>query len=443
MAETTETKNTGAVEQLVSPDAFRLGPPPPLPDYARLKQAGEKAVRSEEAFKRETERAQAEALGKESKMISDRAAQQEKEIAAAEARLSKEKPYLEPTKDNFNEFATMFSVLSALSFAVGGKGRGHGMAALSSLNGALDGWNKGRKDLFERNMKEFEKQLTSYKNTSEEVYRNLKLGFELGGMRTEAGRAQIKQAQLLDGGVIAARLQAGQDKEALKQAENNVAQAEKLEVAYNRKKDETAKGIQQRFMAQRSVNALGGVASALENIGSLPAGTTTGILPNLQTKDGMINAMRNFAGRKISSREAQAMEVLFTGVSRNLAAIEASGAATGLVGLAAQMEKLIPKPGDSASTLAIKLSDMRRIAVENINPLIESGLLSKEQEASARGLVSRIERAIPYTNEDVLTALGRGRKTMVEKGSEIAGSGTDSEKARRLEELRRKQSGAQ
>ena len=54
------------------------------------------------------------------------------------------------------------------------------------------------------------------------------------------------------------------------------------------------------------------------------------------------------------------MEVLFTGVARNLAAIEASGAATGLVGLAVQMEKLIPKPGDTASTLAIKLSDMRR-----------------------------------------------------------------------------------
>ena len=443
MAETTPTKDTGAVQQLVSPDAFRLGPPPPLPDYKRLKEAGEKSVRSQEAFKRETERAESEALGKEAKMITDRAAAQEREIAAAQQKLAEQKPYLEPTKENFNDFATMFSVLSALSFAVGGKGRGHGMGALSALNGAVEGWNKGRKDLFDRNMKEFEKQLAAYKNTSEEVYKNLRLGFELGGMRTEAGRAQIKQAQLMDNGVIAARLQAGQDQEALKQAEQNVAQAEKLEIAYNRKKEETAKGIQQRFMAQRSINAPGGVASALENIGILPAGTTTGILPNLQTKDGMINAIRNAAGRKISSKEAQAMEVLFTGVARNLAAIEASGAATGLVGLAVQMEKLIPKPGDTTSTLAIKLSDMRRIAVENIMPLIESGLLSKEQEASARVLVSRIERAIPYTNEDVLNALGRGRKTMVEKGSEYAGGGSDIEKQRRLEELRRKQSGAQ
>ena len=148
-----------------------------------------------------------------------------------------------------------------------------------------------------------------------------------------------------------------------------------------KKREQGAKATQQAFMAQRAVNALGGVASALENIGQLPAGTTTQVLPNLTTKDGMTNFVRNFGGRKLSAKEAQAMETLFTGVTRNLAAIEASGAATGLVGLSTQMEKLIPKAGQSATTTALQLADIKRVAVENIKPLIESGLMPAQQAA--------------------------------------------------------------
>lgn len=208
--------------------------------------------------------------------------------------------------------------------------------------------------------------------------------------------------------------------DAYKFSQDRLKQVQHAEDLVLRKREQSVKATQQQFMVQRSINALGGVSSALENIGQLPSGTTTEILPNLTTKDGMANFVRNFGGRKLSKREAQAMETLFTGVTRNLAQIEASGAATGLVGLSTQMEKLIPKAGQSVTTTALQLADIKRVAVENMKPLVESGLMPKQQADVARQLIERVERAVPYTVEDVIQAQFGGRKTLAQSGAEKA-----------------------
>jgi len=166
----------------------------------------------------------------------------------------------------------------------------------------------------------------------------------------------------------------------------------------------TGKATQQQMMAQRAVNSLGGVASALESLRELPAGTTTGLLPNLQTKDGMINYVRNTVGRKVSSRDAEIMNTLFTGIGRNLASIEASGAATGLSELSKQMQSgvYINSGIDDPFKVAIKLADIKRIATENIRPAIDSGLMPEGQAKTAQALVERIEKAIPFNTIDVI-----------------------------------------
>ena len=436
-------KETGAVEQLVGTTPTGRLVEPKAPDYAGMIRAESMLGRAETKVKEETARAEAERLRKESKLLEEQSANQEKMIADAEAYLAPRKPHLEPTKQNIQEFATMFSVLSALTFAVGGKGRGSGMSALAALNGAVEGYNKGQKDVFDRNMKEFEKQIQNYKTISDETYRKLRQSIDAGGLKTEAGRLLAKEAELLDQGVVAARLQAGDAKSAFDAAKMAVTQAEKLQLAYERAKEKQQKASQQVFMIQRSVNALGGIASALENIKSLPAGTTTEILPNLTTRDGAINFIRNFGARTLTSEEAQAMEVLFTGVTRNLAAIEAAGAATGLVGLATQMEKLIPRAGQSAVTTALQLADIRRVAVENIKPVVDSGLMPPQQQQVAADLIKRIERAIPFTNEDIISAQFGGRETLGQQGGRIAAKPTeaysDPEKERRYQEWKRSQ----
>ena len=48
-----------------------------------------------------------------------------------------------------------------MAFTSGGKSRYSGTMALNNMSGAIEGYRKGRKDLFEREMKEFEKNIKS------------------------------------------------------------------------------------------------------------------------------------------------------------------------------------------------------------------------------------------------------------------------------------------
>jgi len=207
------------------------------------------------------------------------------------------------------------------------------------------------------------------------------------------------------------------------------------------------KGVtQQTAIAQRAVNALGGVASAVETIVELPEGATTGWLPNLQTKDGMINAVRNSLGRKISKVDAEFMNTLFKGLGRNLATIESSGLATGLATLANQLESgvYINAGVDDPYKVAMKLADIRRVAVENIQPAIDSGLMPEQQAETARKLVKRIEEVIPYSTIDVAKAYNQSRSPKPTIGqsttkvvSPSAPAWTESDESR-LQELEKK-----
>jgi hypothetical protein len=149
------------------------------------------------------------------------------------------------------------------------------------------------------------------------------------------------------------------------------------------------------------------------------AGTTAGILPYLSSKEGMTNFVKGAGARKLTSSESKAVETLYSGLSRYLATIEASGTATGLTGLAQQIEKLYPKAGDTTYDVALKIADIRRISTEAVSAMVESGLLPAQQGAAAKEQIERMERAIPFTTNDVIQARFGGKKTIGEASQEI------------------------
>lgn len=188
-------------------------------------------------------------------------------------------------------------------------------------------------------------------------------------------------------------------------ADNRAARVEAQQAAAEARKEKMSA---QQMQSQRAVNALGGVASAVEALNEFSAGTTTGILPHLQTKDGMLNAVRNFAGKTVSKEESRQMNTIFVGIGRNLASIEASGTATGLGELTKKMESgTYITSDDTPYTTALKFADIRRIAVENIQPAIDSGSMPAKQAETAQNLVDRIKKAVPYDVTDVIKATRR------------------------------------
>lgn len=185
--------------------------------------------------------------------------------------------------------------------------------------------------------------------------------------------------------------------------------------------------------SQRAINALGGVKSALETINEFEIGTNVGMLPSLTTKDGMTNAIRNYAGRKVTKVSADQLNTVFSGIGRNLAAIETSGLATGLAELSKSLQSgVYINPGkDDPYSVAMKLADIRRIAVENIKPAIDSGAITPKQAEAAQALINQIETLVPYTTTDVAKATreakGKGKPTIkeaTEKAIKGQGAGT-------------------
>jgi len=156
----------------------------------------------------------------------------------------------------------------------------------------------------------------------------------------------------------------------------------------------------------RVLRPLGALASALETIKELPEGTTTGILPNLKTKDGVINYIRNNIGNTVTPQEADNLNTILSGIGRYLASIEAGGAATGLVGLQEKLEQAVYiRAGvDTPGKVAFKLADIRRIAEESTEYLIDAGELTEKQEMAAKKAMDRIKKIIPFTTTDVVRA---------------------------------------
>lgn len=355
--------------------------------------------------------------------------------------------FFQPGQRDGMQLATLASLMMVLGTSIGKGGKGNAMAALSGLNGMMEGYRKRSDELykqekgqFESNAKALKDQITALRQAMQDYEKQasvdkqgalqnleielarqgadfLKQRVERQGVANLLPELQRQEKQLQTQMDQYSRKLADAQNKAQEAARAAEAKKEMIQLTTSlRGTGRTA--TQQLFMAQRAVNALGGVASAAEGLMNLPAGTTMQILPNLTTKDGMFNFIRNAGARTLTSGEAKAMETLFTGVTRNLAAIEASGAATGLVGLSGQLEKLRPVAGDKATDVALKMADIRRIATENIEPLIQSGLMPKQQADVAHNLVKRIEKAIPFTTNEVIDAAYGGKGTTMKQSGE-------------------------
>jgi hypothetical protein len=99
----------------------------------------------------------------------------------------------------------------------------------------------------------------------------------------------------------------------------------------------------------------------------------------------------------------------------------------------------------------MKLADIKRIATENIQPSIDSGLMTDLQAKKAQELVNRIEKVIPYNTKDVAvayreaTSRTRGKPTVGQSSAEAIkpGEGWSDRDERRLQELEEKARGSQ
>ena len=112
----------------------------------------------------------AQMQGEKYKQLSESAAKQKQDILADPARADyrraledKAKPFV-PHEENAQDLMMLFGLLNVVGFAIGSGGKEYSQAAMSAMNGMLEGHQKGRDDLYKKEKSIFEtnqKQLDS------------------------------------------------------------------------------------------------------------------------------------------------------------------------------------------------------------------------------------------------------------------------------------------
>ena len=119
-------------------------------------------------------------------------------------------PDFKPSEPDLRNYAQLGSLVMTMGIALGGA-KGNALASISALSGALEGWNKGRKDVWEREIKKFQLEFNKIKTARDQIVKNLELGIKKLSAGNKAGLADIEAAKFISGSnsVIAKQIEAG------------------------------------------------------------------------------------------------------------------------------------------------------------------------------------------------------------------------------------------
>jgi hypothetical protein len=155
---------------------------------------------------------------------------------------------------------------------------------------------------------------------------------------------------------------------------------------------------------QRLLGAGSQMEAHLGNLAEMPIDASIGPFMGIESKtpDGLADALRRTAVRKTTTgNDAQAMQVEFIGVSRQIAALDSQGAAQGLVGLSHQAEGYAPLPTDSSLTVMRKYASLRQVVEQSMKAVLVSGTANEDQKKGAKEILDNVQRSIPFTVHDI------------------------------------------
>ncbi len=159
-------------------------------------------------------------------------------------------------------------------------------------------------------------------------------------------------------------------------------------------------------------------ARSLENLSRVSTGLEGQWIGSEKGTGSLFSMTKRGLAQTMTEGQTQQANVYFTGLSRNLAQLEAVGAATGLVGLSEKMEVLKFTPGDTLTTRITKLAEARQI-VEAVDDVIQNDPKTPDNvKDDFKKSLTKIRKAVPLSNPDILDIL-EAEKGM--KGGETLG----------------------
>jgi len=360
-----------------------------------------------------------------------------------------------PTKDNAKDIAGLFSLVGLIGFAIGGSGKENSIQAMSAMNGMLDGYQKGRVDLYKREKDIFDTNFKALKTKVETLTNRLKQIAELAAVDSQAAyleadvflaseRADFVK-QYLDKYKLPLTIKLLENTlklttEAEKNRQDLIVKAQDRSdkyylAAYNQLQDQGKGGYTSALLAGRAENireAFVQAAQDLENVSRFPKNTVLGTFAGMTGLEGnnlMTSLSRTFT-RQIGNTESRMLQQLVSGLETNLAMALGGGYATSAAKYKIDQYKTqIPKEGDDGWVTATFLARIRQeLNILNDNFPSKPGA-TPEMSAAVKAANDKINKVIPFTVEDITNAKFGTKETVAQKSQSMI------EKPKTLEEF--------
>lgn len=101
----------------------------------------------------------------------------------------------QPSKTSMDDLIQLFAMTSTAAFMSGGEGRYAGLAAMGNLVGALDGYQKGRQDLFKQELQSYDRNLKAQQSEQKRLADQLQAAQALRTSNREEAAGLLKQVE--------------------------------------------------------------------------------------------------------------------------------------------------------------------------------------------------------------------------------------------------------
>ena len=115
-------------------------------------------------------------------------------------------PQFKPTQENMQSIATLFSLVGMIGVAMGGAGKMSAMGSLNAMTGMMAGWQKGRKDMWEKEKVEFDKNMAKTKSILDDAYKDADRAYKTLAYNREEAMALAGQSVAKLGSQVAKQI---------------------------------------------------------------------------------------------------------------------------------------------------------------------------------------------------------------------------------------------
>jgi hypothetical protein len=297
-------------------------------------------------------------------------------------------PAFIPTKDTAQDLAGLFSIVSVIGMIAG---KQNGQLAMSAMNGMLDGYQKGRADLYKKQANEFDKNFKSMLSKHAEFRKEMEDAVKLASTNKEAGfqaaelaatkaGSSIVQAQLRKGDLMGAYnlvKESAQGAEKALTLESNMRQkaADRAAADERARKDREARAEAAKIKAdlksvagprsainERYANTVfrsgNEVLRSLELVEQIGMTTGGGVLGGVVGKGSIPSEVQRFLGQYMTEEQQRNYNTAMSGISLELAYV-LNGGYKPDAGTVNKIETLLSVgPNDTAGNAAYKFADV-------------------------------------------------------------------------------------